>query len=79
MIAQEQTFRGVVHGRSIELDRETGLAEGATVSVTVKVPTGSIESLRQAFGGWSDDPEGVDRFVEEVRRDRQERPIETEV
>ena len=68
-------FRGVVRGRTIELDQETGLPEGEPVRVTVvssngtKSPTDpeAFEALKQD-GGWADDPEGVDRFLEWNRR-----------
>jgi hypothetical protein len=62
---------GTIHGKHLDLDQETGLPDGQAVSVMIrpvkeKLPPG--EGLRRAFGGWADDPEGVDKFVEEVRR-----------
>ena len=63
---------GVIHGKTVELDKDAGLPDGQRVSVLIqpkfqsKVPAG--EGLLRAFGGWSDDPQGVDRFVDEVRR-----------
>jgi hypothetical protein len=63
---------GVVHGKTVELDKDAGLPDGQRVSVLIqpkpqlKLPPG--EGLLRAFGGWSDDPQGVDGFVDEVRR-----------
>lgn len=63
---------GIIHGKTLELDHDTGFPDGERVSVVIqpqpqpKLPPG--EGLLRAFGGWSDDPEGVDRFIEEVRR-----------
>ena len=63
---------GVVHGKTVELDKDAGLPDGQRVSVWIqpkpqsKLPPG--EGLLRAFGGWSDDPQGVDRFIDEVRR-----------
>ena len=62
------TMRGVVHGRVIELESELQLPEGQQVTVIVQPILPPAEAIRQSAGGWSDDPEGVDRFVEEMRR-----------
>ncbi len=68
---------GVVRGTSIELDRPSGLPDGTRVEVAIQqkqtaLPPG--EGLRRAFGAWADDPEGVDRFLEQVRSDRDNDP-----
>jgi hypothetical protein len=65
------TITGTVRGKRVDLDNETGLPDGQQVSVVIrpvaeKLPPG--EGFRRAFGAWADDPEGVDRFVEETRR-----------
>jgi len=67
------TLRGVIHGKTIELTTESGLPEGQEVTVTVepivpKLPPG--EGLRQAFGAWADDPEGLDEYLEWNRKQR---------
>ncbi len=67
----DTTLTGTIHGKHVELDHETGLPDGQQVSVIIrpvpqKLPAG--EAPRRAFGGWADDPEGVDQFVEEIRR-----------
>jgi hypothetical protein len=66
---------GVVHGRTIELDRAPGLPDGQPVTVTLvplatDAPLPAGEGLRRAFGTWDDDVEGLDQFLEETRRGR---------
>jgi hypothetical protein len=68
--------RGVVHGKTIELDEETGLSDGQEVNVVVqpvgageqRLPPG--EGLRRAFGGWAEDAEEVDAYLEWNRQQR---------
>lgn len=67
------TLRGVIHGKTIELTTESGLPEGQEVTVTVepivpKLPPG--EGLRQSAGSWSDDPDGLDAYLEWNRQQR---------
>lgn len=70
-------LNGVVRGNSIELDGPPPLPEGSEVSVVLtprsaprygKLPPG--EGLRRAFGGWADDQDGLDEFLEQARRAR---------
>jgi hypothetical protein len=71
-------LKGVIHGKRIELEQESGLPDGQSVSVTLETlpQTGatakadSLESLRRAAGAWSDDPAGLDRFLEWNRQQR---------
>ena len=69
--------QGVIRGNSIELSAPAGLPDGQEVSVVItvaparklpKLPPG--EGLRTSFGGWSDDPEGLDQFLIDMRRAR---------
>jgi len=77
-------FDGVIHGKTIELTQEPGLPDGQAVSVTLtpvapseaRLPPG--EGLRRAFGAWANDAEGLDKFLEEVRRGRQRNRPEIE-
>lgn len=66
-------LRGVVHGKVIQLDSEAGLPDGQEVQVTLRlVQQGSAKGdgfLRSA-GAWSDDPEGLDTFLESTRQAR---------
>ncbi len=67
---------GVVHGKSITLDKETGLPDGQEVNVTVQPvePDGEhpsrSERLRRAFGGWAEDAKELDEYLEWNRRQR---------
>jgi hypothetical protein len=71
-------LRGVIHGKLIELEQDAGLPGGQLVAVTLETlpATTTIlnadarESLRRAAGAWSDDPEGLERFLELNRQQR---------
>jgi hypothetical protein len=81
MNAPATIFKGVVHGRIIELDHEPGLPDGEKVTVTVEVAANGLppgEGLRRAFGAWADDPEGLDEFLEWNRQQRKPARGETE-
>lgn len=66
-------LKGIVRGRTIELDRDVGLPEGQAVAVTVQpVTTAPMPAgVLSAFGAWSDDPEGVEQFVRETHAARE--------
>jgi hypothetical protein len=69
-------LKGIVHGRTIELEQEPGLPDGQQVSVVVQpleppekqLPPG--EGIRRSAGGWADDPQGLDEYLEWNRRQR---------
>jgi hypothetical protein len=65
-------FKGVVHGRTIELEREPGLPEGKAVSVVLRPALQPGEGLQQSFGAWRDDAAGLEDFLKAVYRDRDE-------
>jgi hypothetical protein len=67
-----QTITGVVHGKTIELEQETGFADGQSVVVFVreKLPPG--EGLRRSAGGWADAGPEFDRWLEETMRARRD-------
>jgi hypothetical protein len=67
--------RGVVQGKTIELEREPGIAERQPVSVVLRPALPPGEGLRQAFGSWSDS-QGLEQFIEGVYRDREGDRIE---
>jgi len=77
MIAKSVVLSGIVHGNRIDLDADSGMPDGERVTVHVtpsiepprRLPPG--EGLRRAFGGWSDDPEGLDEYIKQVYLDRQ--------
>jgi hypothetical protein len=51
----------------IEVEGDLNLPEGQQVAIIVQPLLSPEEAIRRSAGGWSDDPEGVDRFVEEMR------------
>jgi hypothetical protein len=72
-----EILMGVIHGKTIELDEEPGLPDGQPVQVTVKpvaqpgnAAENPLDALKRAAGGWSDDPEGLERYLEWNRRQR---------
>jgi hypothetical protein len=68
--------KGVVHGKTIELEREPGLPDGQVVTVTVESMDSSLanvppgEGLRSSAGAWADDAEELDRYLEWSRQQR---------
>ena len=78
------TLKGVVHGKTIELEQEPKLPDGQQVTVILQpvtqvdpLPPG--EGIRLSAGGWSDDPEGLDQYLQWTRQQRKigRREIET--
>ena len=82
MTINSNTIRGVVHGKMIELDEDTGLPDGQHVRVTVQPVTGVErgwppgEGIRRSAGAWADDPQGLDKYLEWSRLQRKiSRPL----
>ncbi|MCI0685130.1 MAG: hypothetical protein L0Y71_23780 [Gemmataceae bacterium] len=68
-------LHGIIHGRTIELQQDSGLPDGQKVVVTVQaLPDASRlspgEGLRRAFGGWAEDGDELDRYLEWNRQQR---------
>ena len=71
-------LKGVIHGRTIELEQEPGLPPGQPVFVSIEprleannqgqLPPG--EGLRQAFGAWAEDAEELDKYLDWTRQQR---------
>jgi hypothetical protein len=78
-MSQPTVIKGVIHGRTIELDTEPGLPDGQSVSVTVQPlkdtkSQEAFEALKRAAGAWeNDDPEGLERYLEWNRQQRKVR------
>jgi hypothetical protein len=78
MAATPGVLTGIIHGKTIELDEPPGLPDGQHVQVTVQSVAPSLsdeerrELLRSAAGGWSDDPEGLEQYLEWNRQQRKE-------
>jgi hypothetical protein len=62
--------KGVVRGKTVELDREPGLPDGQLVSVVLRPALSPGEGLRRSFGAWAGDAQELERFLEDVYRDR---------
>jgi hypothetical protein len=67
------TLKGVIRGKTIELETGSDLPDGQLVSVTVHpapqpLPPG--EGLRRAFGAWAGEGKELDEFLEQIRVDR---------
>jgi hypothetical protein len=66
-----QTFRGIVHGQTIQFGAELGIPDGQEVVVSIALPQGDTthlagDGIRLSAGGWNDDVAGLDKFLEEV-------------
>jgi len=75
MSQTKTVLKGVVRGKTIELEDESGLPDGQQVRVIVQptTPTSELppgEGIRQSAGGWADDPEGLDEYLEWNRQQR---------
>ncbi len=68
------TVKGIVHGKTVELEQAPGLPDGQEVTVTLAPANAktfaSGEGLRRSFGGWADDAEGLDDYLDWARRQR---------
>jgi hypothetical protein len=64
---------GIVHGKTIELDRAPGLPDGQPVHVVLQALGERLapgEGIRRSAGTWSDDAEGLDAFLDWNRQQR---------
>ena len=66
----QDALRGVVHGKRIELDQESGLPDGQPVAVTVRPVFPPGEGVRRSAGAWADGGAELDEWFEKVRRCR---------
>ncbi len=67
-----KTVYGVIHGKTIELDEDLGMAEGQKVEVQLKMvhPVRKWgEGILRSAGGWAKYPE-MDAIMEEIQRTR---------
>ena len=73
--AGERGYIQPVKFRTIELDEEPGLPDGQKVTVSIvpssrSAPLAPGEGIRRSAGGWSDDADGLERFLEWNRQQR---------
>lgn len=67
-----EVVQGVIHGKTIELQADPGLADGTTVEVTIRPVSESdarVEAILRTAGAMADNPE-FDAAMEEVDRYR---------
>lgn len=72
MSTESVVTHGIIHGKTIELDADPGLTEGLPVAVTVQPLFSPEEALRRSFGGWAEDAQELDKFLEGVRTGREQ-------
>ena len=76
MISKATIMRGVVHGKTIELDHELQLPDGQEVTITVQPTLPQGEGIRQSAGAWADAGDELDAWLEAMRRSRQQERME---
>jgi len=63
-----QPLRGIVHGRTIELEQSLDLPDGQLVVVSLRPWSSShAEAIWQTSGAWSEDAESLDSMLAELR------------
>ncbi|MFI5460415.1 MAG: hypothetical protein ACHRXM_33785 [Isosphaerales bacterium] len=72
MASAHTVFKGVVHGKLIELEKEPGLPDGQQVTVALQPILPPGEGIRQSAGAWADAGEELDAWLIEMRRSRQQ-------
>jgi hypothetical protein len=76
-----KTLHGKVHGKSIELDEDLGVADGQEVEVQVKILQPGKkwgEGIVRSAGGWADYPE-LDAIMAKIHEERKlERRLQME-
>lgn len=63
----QSSYSWIVRGRTIELEQDLGLPDGQATLVEIrpiKSPEDVMEGLTKSFGGWADDAEGLDEYLE---------------
>jgi hypothetical protein len=67
-------IQGVIHGRTVELSEDPGVADGQQVEITIRaVPTPRLwgEGLRRCAGAFAAEwTEEDDRILEEIQQER---------
>jgi hypothetical protein len=70
-----EVIHGVIHGKTVELQRSLGIADGETVEVVIR-PLGrdaqAVELLRRSAGGWAEDADELDEFLARTRESRKD-------
>ena len=67
-----KTVHGVIHGKTIHLTEDPGMADGQEVQVALTGVSSSADwgdGIRRSAGGWADEPE-MDAVMERISEDR---------
>ncbi len=67
-----KVVHGVIHGKTIQLTEDPGMADGQEVQIvlaTVPSATSWGDGIRRSAGGWADDPE-IDAVMGRIQEDR---------
>jgi hypothetical protein len=65
-------LHGKIHGKTIELDEDPGVADGQEVELQINVIQSGLkwgEGIRRSAGGWADQPE-LDAIMEQIHQQR---------
>ena len=64
-------LHGTVHGRTIELDEDPGVADGQEVELQIQIATARKwgEGILRSAGGWAEYPE-MDDIMEKIYQER---------
>ena len=65
-------LRGVIHGKTIELEEQPALPDGQPVKVVVQPELPPGEGIRRSAGAWADASEELDEWLEGIQRSRQQ-------
>jgi hypothetical protein len=73
MNAPPALLRGIIQGKTILLESDSGLPDGSPVSIAVqtlvKAPA-DLSGLERSFGACADESEDLDKFLEWNRQQR---------
>ncbi len=69
-----RTVHGIIHGNTIELTENPGMADGQMVEITIKEPPARVtwgEGLRRCAGALANEwTTNDDRILDEIHQDR---------
>ncbi len=78
----EAQLHGIIAGKRIELEEETGLPDGSPVIVQIQLTNSDLDRRRRMIealcGAWADDPSLVNIFAEIEQQRDQARPRDTD-
>jgi hypothetical protein len=67
---EKTVFRGVVRGKSIELEEAHSFPDGVSVTVEIHLQREPGDGIRASAGAWADAGEELDHWLEDVHRAR---------